>query len=203
MRRSISHYVGSACGASIEPFSAEWPDPLSAIDFLQLSDALDEAGSSTGAAQCHATLSGLICAGPALPPDWMTHATGGGDSAGACAEALTRLERQVRSSLSGGQMNFDLLLPGDDAELEQRARSLALWCHGFVYGLTVGGIQVNRPLPGEVSEVIRDFCTLSEASHEGEAAEEDEVAYVELCEFVRVGAQLVFEELLATRRDPR
>ena len=131
----------------------------------------------------------------------MTHATGGGDSAGACASALTRLEEQVRTSLSEGQMSFDLFLPDEQTELEERARSLAHWCHGFVYGLTVGGIEANRPLPGEVSEVIRDFCTLSEASHEGEAAEEDEVAYVELCEFVRVGAQLVFEELQATRRD--
>ncbi len=133
----------------------------------------------------------------------MAHATGGGDSAGACAGALTELAQQVQASLSDGQMSFDLLLPDDDTDLESRARALALWCHGFVYGLTVGGIEANRPLPGEVGEVIRDFSTLSQAAHEGEAAEEDERAYVELCEFVRVGAQLVFEELQAARRNPQ
>ncbi|MDH3589591.1 MAG: UPF0149 family protein, partial [Gammaproteobacteria bacterium] len=74
------------------------------------------------------------------------------------------------------------------------------WCQGFLFGLTVGGIEAGRALPGDVAEVVGDFSRVSEAVHSGEAEEEDEQSYVELCEYVRVGAQLVFEELAAQKK---
>lgn len=170
------------------------------IGYSELSDALDRAGSGCAAAEAHATLTGLVCASPVLPGDWMSKVTGGADTAQELVVVLAALESQLRNDLSAGQMQFDLLLPDDDTELSQRAAELALWCHAFVYGLTVGGIPTDRPLPGEVGEVVRDFSTLSQAAHEGEAEEDDERAYVELCEYVRVGAQLVYEELQRARQ---
>ncbi|NND60803.1 MAG: UPF0149 family protein [Gammaproteobacteria bacterium] len=169
------------------------------IDFAELSHALEDAGTGADAAECHATLTGLICAGPALPGDWMEKVTGGGDTIDGIKPVLTQLEAQTRRDLGGGEMKFDLFLPQDGVSLTDRTQSLAHWCQGFVYGLTVGGIPVDRPLPGEVGEVVRDFSTLSQATHEGEAEEDDERAYVELCEYVRVGAQLVYEELQGKR----
>ena len=173
-------------------------DPLSELDFSTLAVALDTAGTGAGAAECHATLTGLICAGPALPSDWMTYVTGGGDAPERCAGVLEQLEVDVRAALGDTQMAFDIFVPDDDTELQERAQALAQWCQGFIYGLTVGGIRANQPLPGDVAEIIRDFSTLSEAAHEGEAMEADEAAYAELCEFVRVGAQLVYETLQGT-----
>lgn len=173
---------------------------MSSITFNELSQALASAGCQSDAAECHATLAGLICAGPIQGNEWLAQITGGGDSLDNCREVLERLRDELSADLSGGAMAFDLLMPDDEEQLSHRADALAHWCQGFLYGLTVGGIKAGEALPGDVGEVISDFARLSEAQHDGEAAEEDEQSYVELCEYVRVGAQLVYEELAARSR---
>lgn len=167
------------------------------MNYVELERVLARSGCGADAAQCHATLTGLLCAGPALPADWRARVAGGGDDDRGCSDALDLLEQQLRRELDGDQMAFDLLLPDDSESLDARAEALAQWCQGFLVGLTMGGIETGKPLPGDVGEVVSDFATLAQAAHEGAAAEEDEQAYAELCEFVRVGAQLVYEELRA------
>ena len=55
-------------------------------------------------------------------------------------------------------------------------------------------------LPGEVGEIVRDFIEITHAEiDEGGTDESDENAYAELVEFVRVGVQLLFEELAVAR----
>ena len=169
---------------------------MSSITFNELSQALASAGCQTEAAECHATLAGLACAGP-LPGDWMAQITGGGDSLDQCRETVETLRVGVLEDLAGEEMEFELLLPIDEVELSERTEALAHWCQGFIYGLTLGGIKTGQALPGDVAEVVSDFAKLAEAEHAGDASEEDEKNYVEVCEYVRVGAQLVYEELLA------
>ena len=49
-------------------------------------------------------------------------------------------------------------------------------------------------------ELVRDFTEITRAEvDEGQDAEANEGAYAELVEFVRVGVQLLFEELAAAR----
>ena len=52
-----------------------------------------------------------------------------------------------------------------------------------------------------MGEIVRDFTEISRASgDEAEADESNEQAYAELVEFIRVAAQVVFEELLPLRQ---
>lgn len=166
------------------------------MNYIELERALARSGCGAEAAQCHATLTGLLCAGEALPSDWRARVAGGGDDDRGCSEVLDRLERELRAELGGDEMAFDLLLPDDEEPLAARAEALAQWCQGFIAGLAMGGVKQGGD---NVDEVMRDFATLAQAGHEGAAEEEDERAYAELCEYVRVGAQLVYEELRAQR----
>jgi uncharacterized protein len=51
-----------------------------------------------------------------------------------------------------------------------------------------------------VEEVVRDFTEITHADVDGSDSEEsNESAYAELVEFVRVGVQLVFDELAGLR----
>src|SRR5271170_819112 len=79
--------------------------------------------------------------------------------------------------------------------------ALAQWCQGFLYGLGAGRITDASELPGEVGEIVRDFIAITRADADAaeEADEADENAYAELVEFVRVGVQLLFEELAVAR----
>jgi len=100
------------------------------------------------------------------------------------------------AALSGRDMEFDLLIPGDDQPIEERARALTSWCTGFLYGLGSNGAADPQQLPGDLGEIVRD---LSEITHAGvdatDSLEASESALEELVEFVRVGVQLVFDEL--------
>jgi uncharacterized protein len=91
------------------------------------------------------------------------------------------------------------LLPDDDAPLARRAEALAQWCQGFLYGFgSVAGTQRN--LPAQVDEVLKDLTQISRASAgDSEPTDDDEEDYVEIVEYVRVGAQLVHDELLPSQ----
>ena len=99
-------------------------------------------------------------------------------------------------------------LPDDESALAQRAEALALWCHGFLAGLVVGGVDLAgdpSALPAEIDELVRDFAEISRAGlSEDEAAGKDQpdFALAELHEYVRVSAQIVFEELRGEPREP-
>ncbi|MEM6640434.1 MAG: UPF0149 family protein [Pseudomonadota bacterium] len=105
------------------------------------------------------------------------------------------------AQLDDGQMAFGLLVAGDDATLAERAESLAQWCQGYLVGLAMGGIKDHNALPGDVPEFVNDLLKISQAVADG-ATNEDENAFYELCEYVRVGAQLVYDELAALRTPP-
>ena len=97
-------------------------------------------------------------------------------------------------------MEFEPLLPPDTESLEERTQALAEWCQGFLYGLGAGSIPDASELPGEVGEVVRDFIEITHADVDVDQGEEsNENAYAELVEFVRVGVQLLFEELAVAR----
>ena len=98
-------------------------------------------------------------------------------------------------------MEFEPLLPDDEQPLNGRANALALWCTGFLYGLGAGSISDLAALGGDVGEIVRDFTEISRATgDDAEGDESNEQAYAELVEFIRVAAQVVFEELLPLRR---
>ena len=78
----------------------------------------------------------------------------------------------------------------------RRSFRLGEWCQGFLYGLGSGPLSDATKLPGEVGEIVRDLSEITRVGVDGgESLESNEVAYTELVEFVRVGVQLVFEEL--------
>jgi uncharacterized protein YgfB (UPF0149 family) len=112
--------------------------------------------------------------------------------------------------MSVEQMNdidsdFDLMLPDDDEPLEARVEALGVWCQGFVFGIAIGGIKEDTELPADSKELIKDIIEISRAGYvvdeEAELAvseegdEEDEVAFMEVSEYVRMGILLIYEEL--------
>lgn len=114
------------------------------------------------------------------------------------AEAAADWARQ----LGEGQLAFGLILASDDASLHERTESLAQWCQGYLVGLAMGGIKDHNALPGDVPEFVNDLLKISQAAVQDES-NEDEDAFYELCEYVRVGVQLVFDELALVREAPQ
>jgi uncharacterized protein YgfB (UPF0149 family) len=173
--------------------------------YTEIQRVLADERSMTDAAEAHGTLAGALCTASTYRfEDWLQEILPEGRPQAISTGALRGLYFLTTETLSGAEMSFEPLLPEDAQPLDERATALSQWCVGFLYGLGSGSIQDLSKLPGEVGEVVRDFDELTRVGvGAGESEEENESAYAELVEFVRVGAQLVFEELEALRERTR
>lgn len=159
----------------------------------------------TDAAEAHGTLAGSLCAAAAYRfEDWLQEILPEGRSELAATHALQDLYLETSTALASEELEFAPLLPADESPLGDRAQALAQWCQGFLYGLGTSRIHDVSRLEGDVGEIVRDLTEITHAGPgNGESSESDENAYAELVEFVRVGVQLIFEELEPLRGEPR
>jgi uncharacterized protein YgfB (UPF0149 family) len=159
---------------------------------------------SVAPSELHGALCGWMAGGGADTPDWLAkvmvddqvpHATEGG--------ALQLLHAVSRRQFEDRDFGFALLLPDDDASLAERSEALFDWCRGFLggFGLAAGK---DPPLSGEGREALEDLARLAAATPGAEGDEEDETAYAEIVEFVRVAVLLLHGDcVLAPRHRQR
>jgi uncharacterized protein YgfB (UPF0149 family) len=105
-------------------------------------------------------------------------------------------------ALAGRLSGFSPLLPGDDEPAARRTEALAHWCEGFLHGLVSSerSAELEKRLAAEpIADIIRDMLEMTRAVADGaDAREEEEQAYAEIVEYLRIAAQLVYEELADT-----
>jgi uncharacterized protein len=173
-------------------------------DYAQIEQQLQDLHAMTEAAEAHGTLAGSLCAaGGYRIEDWMGEILPDEVAAQAPVTTLRTLFTATSSALAGQDMEFELLLPEDEEPLQRRTEALSLWCNGFLYGLGTAGHTDPTRLPGDAGEIIRDFNQIIQAGvDESEGDEANESAYAELVEFVRVGVQIIYEQLAVQREQP-
>lgn len=183
---------------------SRWNHVARLYNYAQLRRLMADCRALTEPAEAHGTLAGALCAADSYGvDDWQAEILPEGAEPGAACTWLRGLYDETRAALTGTQMQFDLLLPDDDEPIELRAAALTLWCNGFIYGLGSGGAPDPERLPGDAGEIVRDLAQIMRAGvDQREGLEANEMALAELVEFVRVGVQVVFEELGALRQPP-
>lgn len=172
------------------------------IAFDDVAQALTAGGSTVHAAEAHGCLCGAFCARRTyLPAEWLEELLPEGPEPGTtvsvtAAGPLRSLFEHSRAVLEAREMEFEPLLPPDEATLDERVEALGAWAQGFLYGFGAAGPFKAGTLPAEVTEVLTDFAEVARAGAVGsESPEVEEGALAELVEFVRVGVQLVYDEL--------
>ena len=178
---------------------------LSEHDWTAVHAALRSAGALGEPAEIHGEFCGLACVmgNDAVSP-WAESVLNDADSRPETViETLTALAKSAWAALNSGDMSFEMLLPPDAEPLQQRAEALGLWCQGFMHGLGAAGKPGSEsPVVGNdvVRDIVGDFSEITRATFaEDETEEEGEAAFVELVEYVRVGVQLIYEELHSLR----
>jgi yecA family protein len=176
-------------------------------EILELEELLYRIDASMGAAESHGALCGMLCArGTVELSEWVDHVVGeqeqGSDLLHDVVHKLSELHQATLDMINDASGDFKLLLPDDDDSLPERVEAIAAWCQGFIYGLAAGGIQQDSELPEDTEELLKDMVEISRAGHDvddgGDGAaneDEDEVALMEIEEYVRMGVLLIYEEL--------
>jgi hypothetical protein len=152
-------------------------------------------------AECHGLLCGLVCRESSRTAGEFLEQLGTMQlvvrPGQALHDALEQVWRSTVDQLEDEDLGFRLWLPDDEESLEQRTAALAHWCSGFLAGLGSGGeLDV---LSAEASEAIADLQEIARAelapADEGEGTgEDDEAAYTEIVEYVRVVTLMMRED---------
>jgi uncharacterized protein len=177
------------------------------VTFAEVVRVLEELGSSVPAAEAHGCLVGALCTTQHYPMErWLEEIIPDEDRRvdDDSQQALRLLYSDTLNALRGEEMDFEALLPGDDVPLTVRAGGLSQWCQGFLYGFgSTGATNEKGPkqddLPANVNEILSDLTHIGRASVEIEGDGEndsEEEAYAEVVEYVRVGVQLIHDELV-------
>jgi hypothetical protein len=177
-------------------------------------------------AELHGAVCGLaVCHGAALPIQDLIELVG--VDALSDQHAVEHFVIASVESLQAQDMSFTPLLPEDDVALEDRLEALGEWCGSFLAGLAAGlarrGAGSLDDCPEEVREIIRDFAAIAQVDPsastpgpqasqvdpsagdpgDGECATDAaEADFVELEEFVKVGALLVMSTFEHGPDDP-
>lgn len=178
------------------------------IEHDELEEVLSRCHAGWNAAQAHGLLcSRLAIGGSDAGTEWLDRVLQDSDPDYAgrreCAAMLEALCKTSYCQLTERQSAFMPLLPDDASPSTARADALAHWCEGFLHGLVSEPHPENlkTPLTGEpIGDIIKDMLEITRAAVDGDADDEStEQAYAELVEYVRVAAQLIFEELAGFR----
>jgi uncharacterized protein YgfB (UPF0149 family) len=178
---------------------------LSTRTFNELQRALTQSHALTDAAEAHGTLVGSLCATGCSLDEWLAEILPEGRAGSDAATSLQAVFNATSGSLGDTDMSFQPLLPSDEDPIAERTTALGEWCQGFLYGLGVGvAVPDLSELQGEAAEVLRDMTEITHVDVDPEDSEEsNEAAYAELVEFVRVGVQLLYDQLQPLRDPPR
>ena len=178
------------------------------MDFDELDAALRRCGSHWSAGQAHGLLCGRLAVnGAAGAATWRQQMLVDAEPANAldteCGEMLDELLAATWRELAERQSEFQLVLPDDDDDAARRAQALADWCEGFLHGIVAdkSSDAVRERLAQEpLADMIKDMLEITRATvGDDDDAEGDDLAYAELVEYVRVAAQLAYEELADLR----
>lgn len=172
--------------------------------YTEMLELLKRSGAMQEPAESHGLLSALLCGSKDAIRIWLeellTEQHEGDMLEGEAIEMLESFAGVVKVQLQGTDLSYELLVPDDDGALHERVYALAQWCQGFYLGLGIIGISDLQQLPDDSREVVQDMMEIARIENydeqsEEQANEEDEGAYAELVEYLRVGVLLIYEEL--------
>lgn len=178
------------------------------VDHDLLNDALKRCGANWTAAQTHGLVSSrLAVSGTRGASESLGQVLEGSDTADAlrkeCADMLATLWQSTHRAFSERLSAFEPLLPDDNDAVGIRTEALAHWCEGYLHGLVSGehGAALKERLAAEpLADIIKDMLQITRATADDlEDDDSSDEAYVEIVEYLRVAAQLFYEELAELR----
>jgi len=148
------------------------------------------------AAEAHGMATGLLCANEKTDSQYWLNELFPNDTpiSDEQKSLLIRLFEETRRLLTGDDFEFDLFLPDDNKPLAEKISALKDWCEGFLFG--IGSATVRLNCSREAGEILKDIAEFTKLDTEDENEnEENELAFMELTEYLRTAVLLLRAEL--------
>ncbi len=152
-----------------------------------------------GAGECHGILCGMLCnPGQFDPQLWLQHASGQNDltpfGSESHAHVMWDLMRFTQQNIAAEDLSFLLLIPDDSAPLQERIKSIAAWCRGFLSGFGLAGVTDLSVLSDDSRDFLKDLVQIARADEQLVADEDSERSFMEISEYIRIGVLVLREE---------
>lgn len=172
--------------------------------YESVDSALSMMDCDIGAAECHGILCGMLCSVRYFDASaWLGHTMGYHDDLAwsdlGAGHALTQLLASTMDEFAADDFSLQVLLPPDDDSLRVRTVALGSWCRGFLSGFGLGDMTDVKLLSDDSQGFLRDLVEIGRVDvvDEGEGEDDDEFAFMEICEYTRMGVMLLREESLS------
>ena len=169
------------------------------ITFDRLSDLYVENRSFNPPAELHGLLCGQFCAGIQLGhQQWLRIAAEqmAVKKLNEHAEmVLGMLYDQILDQLQDEDLTFQVLLPDDDESIIMRTEAIGQWCQGFLSGYAMGGLR-EGDVSEEATAVLMDMTQIARVqADELEESNDSEKDFLEVNEYLRMAALMLFTEV--------
>ena len=168
------------------------------MKFVLLTEYLGGLQGKPDPSELHGIVTGWMCAGSTWPDshkstvleDWLE----GEILTKELDDLILELVGTTFEGLKDIELGFHLMIPAENVEINLRRRAISQWCAGFLAGFGMTGRFQETELKDEIAEVLRDLARIASQDEEIPDDEENEVDLVEIVEYVRMSALLVFTE---------
>lgn len=182
-------------------------DPEEILDYYELGAELKKLDAVASAAEAHGILVGQLCGGLKLDGImWLKQflmAVGvKREPAEDQRSWFFALQDLSAAELANAGMSFRPLLPDDEDPLSERLEAVGDWCSGFLAGFGSAGHSADKGLSDDIDMALRDFAEISKIDIDvhGDSDFEEENAYMELVEYMKTVALLIYTEFGLSRQ---
>lgn len=176
-------------------------DPHNTRDFqTKLYPDIDRKLKSTpwnaGASEAHGLLTGLACRGitasEIVNKMYLLKISDAKD-----VLLLEGLFDLILRDLQSDELTFNILLPAEQVDTVQRAEEISNWCEGYLQGFCYDGKPSICDRNETVGELFQDIFDITAVALEFiKDNDEDQRALIEIEEYLRVGIQLIYDEVV-------
>jgi yecA family protein len=173
-------------------------------EYSEIQHALASTGATLSASEAHGLMCGMICSSPYKnAPQWEPLLLGEKPNQKS-KKILQQLYMYSDSLISEFALEFILALPDDEADINERTECLGLWCQGFLVGLQQGPLKLAPDADTEATEALHDLTEIAQVTtgRSDTGNDEDEAAYLELVEYVRLAVLMLYHELRTPSTKP-
>lgn len=174
-------------------------DRLHHPDYQTFCDAIGVLSLPLSGSEIHGILCGYSCAGELQKAESYVRALVSHVRDADYKKALLALFNvysQSQQQITTLDFEFQLLIPGDDASLRDRACALSQWCEGFSQALQHAGIHSQHYQDEEAQNAATHIVEFAKLDYEAlEVDEADEFALMEINEYVRMAVLRIHSDL--------
>jgi yecA family protein len=176
------------------------------LTYDDINQAIENFNLPLTAAEIHGYLCGYICIGKEVHDiSWLKDFLGEGIVDKAIQDQqlakqanvlMLSLYHAYYEQLKGLQFEFQLLLPDDEQPLRLRAETLGQWCQSFLTSLRMLDPKLKKSLSPDCQDALEHIQEIAKLDYAAlETNEEDEKAFFEVSEYVRMAVLTLYSEL--------